>query len=361
MSNPSDKTIIDVKQGNITAPYSEDKAVLVGVYPTNGSSYANNLELVLNLENSEPITIELPYSGYNMQLFIGDFTGDNKSEIMVRGGFGGSGGFEIGVIYKYENGKLVEIFNQDTFVNNNTCSSKFKPNYKAAVYCGKNKYLIDLSSKKDDYLDYIYSPDGKLISSQSPYVDAPSAILPIKQVYNNYYELLIQQRIVGIANADTLGVIQTLGSLTDSKFKPIYKGLLLPSYSLRPSKNSRPSYKDGLFNRNEIYYGREFNIDRDNLDLIVNSIYEDRNTLYVDGYLLNLTDYPISRIDDFTLNLFDSNRRLFAQKTFYNVGIQGSLRPYEGKRVLFTFFYDEYSLLNADTNNISWNYNYNIR
>ncbi len=374
MANNTEKVIIDSASGNIIDEHSKDNVILVGVHPSTDSAYTDNIQLILNPKSDSPISIDVNYGGYNMQLFIGDFTGDNKSEIMVRGGFGGSGGFEIGVIYKYENNTLIEIFNQDKFAKDNSCVAKYVNNYKVHVNCGNKKYSIDLSSRPKQYLNEIYSSDSSVKPYYEPYVDAPSAIYPIKQVYNNFYDLLIQQRIVGIANADTLGIIQTLGSLENTKFEILSKGLLFLSYldaqdrknpkkSKTKSNNTlRDKYATSTFpTRNEVFYGKEFNIEKDNLDLIVNSINEDNNTLYIDAYLINLKNNPISQVNNFKMELRDNSGRLLAQKTFDNVDIQGSIRPYEGKRILLTFFKDEYSLFNVDTNNITWNYTYNIR
>jgi len=146
MADNAKKVIIDVNSGNITGEYSKDKATLVGVYPYKDIPYADNIELVLDPEDGESISISFPYSGYNMQLFVGDFTGDNKSEIMVRGGFGGSGGFEIAVIYKYEAKKLIEIFNQDQVNRNNPCTAKYKDNYLVAFNEGDNMKVITIDA-----------------------------------------------------------------------------------------------------------------------------------------------------------------------------------------------------------------------
>jgi len=234
--NTRNKTIIDTKTGNITDINSNDKVVLRGEYPFEGSNYADNIELVLNRENDTPITIKSQYGGYKMQLFVGDFTGDNKSEIMLRGAFGGSGGFEIGVIYRYEDGQLIEIFDQNKFYEDNECTSKYKDNYKVSIDCGKNKYLVDISNREKEYLDYIYSEDKKVNTVSTPYVDAPSGIYPIKQVYNDYYQLLIRQRVVGIANADTIAVVQTLIDLLDSKIDTLDKVVLISRYNQRKSR-----------------------------------------------------------------------------------------------------------------------------
>ena len=222
----SNKVIIDSISTNIVDEHSKDKVLLIGVFPYEDSTYSNNLELVVQLEVGSPVSISLPYDGYNLQLFCGDFTKDNKNEIMVRGSFGGSGGFEIGVIYKFEKNQIKEIFNQDDISKNNPCSAKFKDNYKVHVNCGEKKYSINLSTRPQNYLDLAYDKNGKVLSGVDAYVDAPNALFPIKDVDNNYYELLIQQRIVGVVNADTLGIIQTVCNfINNSKFNVVSKGL----------------------------------------------------------------------------------------------------------------------------------------
>jgi len=143
------------------------------------------------------------------------------------------------VISQYEDKKLIEIFNQDQVNQNNPCTAKYKDNYKVHVSCGKKKYSIDISSRPKEYLEQIYTSNGTVNPDYEPYIDSPNAIYPIKQIYNDAYQLLIQQRIVGIANADTLGIIQTLASLINSEFEVIYKGLLLFPQNL----NNRKVYK----------------------------------------------------------------------------------------------------------------------
>ncbi|GAA0712837.1 hypothetical protein GCM10008904_26460 [Paraclostridium ghonii] len=226
MNNLTGKVMVDFANGNITGVNSKDDVTLIGISPYKGSSYVNDIEIVVKQENGKTTSIKFPYSGYDMQLFLGDFTGDNKSDIIVRGGFGGSGGFEIGVIYKYENEKLIEIFNQNSFYENNKCQAAYKDNYKLNINCGKSKYTVNLASRPKEYLDLIYTSDGKVKPTYEPYVDAPSAILPTKQIYNNFYELIILQRVVGLVNSDTIASIQTLLSLENSKNNIIYKGLL---------------------------------------------------------------------------------------------------------------------------------------
>ena len=225
MADLDNKVVIDSISANIIDEHSQDKAILVGILPYENSTYSENLELVIKPEVGYATKIKLPFSGYDMQLFCGDFTNDKKDEIMVRGSFGGSGGFEIGVIYKFENNQIKEIFNQDDISKNNPCSATFKDNYKVHISCGEKKYSINLSSRPKNYLQLAYDENGKVLPGVVAYVDAPNALFPIKDVDNSYYELLIQQRIVGVVNADTLGIIQTVCDFINGKFNVVTKGL----------------------------------------------------------------------------------------------------------------------------------------
>ena len=225
MADLDNKIVIDSISANIIDEHSQDRSILVGILPYENSTYSENLELIIKPEVGYPTKIKLPFSGYDMQLFCGDFTNDKKDEIMVRGSFGGSGGFEIGVIYKFENNQIKEIFNQDDISKNNPCSATFKDNYKVHISCGEKKYSINLSSRPKNYLQLAYDENGKVLPGVVAYVDAPNALFPIKDVDNSYYELLIQQRIVGVVNADTLGIIQTVCDFINGKFNVVTKGL----------------------------------------------------------------------------------------------------------------------------------------
>lgn len=222
MEQTDTKVVIDSISAYILDEYSKDEVILVGMHPYEDSSYSDNLELVIKPETGYPITLKLAYSGYNMKLFSGDFTNDNKDEIMVRGSFGG---FEIGAIYKLIDDKIKEIFNQNDIVKNSPCTAKYKDNYKVHISCGNKKYSINLANRPKDYLNLIYDSEGKVKPKAISSVDAPDALFPIKDVDNNYHELLIQQRIVGIINADTLGIIQTQCNLLDDKLTIVKKGI----------------------------------------------------------------------------------------------------------------------------------------
>ncbi len=193
MSNSYEKVVLDSKYTNIIDTYSNDEVILVGVYSDSTNSYFNNfnnIELVLNREVGYPICIDLPYNGYHMQIFTGNFLGNDKREIMIRGSFDLDSENDFAIIYKYENENLVEIFNQ-----------------------GNDKSCLSLKDIKND--NFILKENSTKIS-------------PMKKVSNNYYELLIEQQILDKSLDKTVGRLQFTCDLLNEEFKISSKYLCLP-------------------------------------------------------------------------------------------------------------------------------------
>lgn len=335
------KVIIDVAYGSITNKHSDDKVVLVGEFHDEKSNHANSLQLVINRENDLPITVNVPYNGYNMQLFVGDFTGDKIDNIMIRGEYENPQiykdshdnliSYELGVIYKYESEKLIEIFNMKKYKNNNLACAKFKSNYRTSVSCGKKKYLIDLSTRPKEYLNKIYDEDKRVKTNLKPTLDNPSEIFPIKEVFSDCYNLLIYQRIVWINNSDVIGTIETLINLNNNKINIIYEGLL--SYPYEEVNIFKNKLKDQFKEIRKIFEGSKFtktyysrnknnNSRNDDLNLIIKSMDEEGNRLYVDAYLLNLKSYEIKSLSNLKVIL----KRIVGNKVFNKVDIGEGLK-----------------------------------
>ncbi|UEL47828.1 hypothetical protein [Terrisporobacter hibernicus] len=375
------KVIIDVAYGSITNKYSDDSVVLVGEFHDEKSNHANSLQLVINRENDLPITVNVPYNGYNMQLFVGDFTGDKIDNIMIRGeyenpqiykdGHDNLISYELGVIYKYESEKLIEIFNMKKYKNNNLACAKFKSNYRASVSCGKKKYLIDLSARPKEYLNKIYDEDKKVKTNLKPTLDNPSEIFPIKEVFSDCYSLLIYQRIVGINNSDVIGTIETLINLNNNNINIIYEGLL--SYPYEEVNIFKNKLKDQFKEIRKIFEGSKFtktyysrnknnNSRNDDLNLIIKSMDEEGNRLYVDAYLLNLKSYEIKSLSNLKVILKDDQSRIVGNKVFNKVDIGEGLKSKERIRILLSFFSNEYNMFEElDINNLICEINYDAR
>ena len=388
------KIIIDAAYGSITNKYNQDKVILLGEFPYEKSNYANELQLVISRENELPITIDVPYSGYNMQLFVGDFTGDKLENIMIRGEDKNfcndiiidnknvnrtnenknTINYEIDVIYKYENENLIEIFNIEEYTKHNLCTVKFKNNYKSSVNCGHKKYLIDLSTRPKGYLKMLYDENKKLKLDLSPTIDNPMGIYPIKQAYNDYYELLIYQKIVGIDKMDVIGTIETLVDLKDNNINIVYEGLLSHPYEevdkLRKKRENKfnkrrktlegSRFIQGNFPKNKVKSNIE--IKNDDLNLIIKYMDEEENKLYVDAYLLNLKSYDLKSISNLKVTLRDDKDKIIANKTFNKIDVGEGLKSNDKMRILLSFYSNEYNLFyNLDINDLNCEINYDAR
>ena len=227
MTNVSKKTILDVKLGDVVAKYSKDKVILVGTYSDKDSNYVENVEIIINPgRGGAALTTKTTYSGYNFSLFLGDFNGDGKDEIMVSGEYGGSGGYAIAAIYDLNRGRLIEIFNPDKFSTKYIVTAKYLDKYRVLVNSEtlKQYFEYDISNRQKVYLDMIYDKKGKVNKGQEPSVSAVNGAYPIMMPYKKLYYLFLRQRLIGVNNADTIGYVESFVSLEKNNIEVIQMG-----------------------------------------------------------------------------------------------------------------------------------------
>lgn len=254
--------IIDVIESNITNINSKERVVLTGKRETKDSNYVYNLMLEVYKKDGDKIFSEkIPFSGYNLNLSAFDFNGDGKNEIVIRGGFGGSGGFEIISIYSYFDGKFKNIFNQDIFGEKYKFEAKYLDNYKVYVKSiGTNEeFIIDISLKEKNYLDKIYNKVGKVDGTNNIVIDAISSAYPIKSIYKNAYSLILNQRIIGIYNADTLGIVQSYVDFENNNIKIIKICILIFGEEISKENKVRENKEEDL----RKLFNKEDNKDKD--------------------------------------------------------------------------------------------------
>ncbi|MCI2778924.1 hypothetical protein ACQR22_02550 [Clostridium perfringens] len=218
MVNSNDKMILDSKLGNVISKDGRDKVILLGSYYQSGSNFVENIEIVINSENDKKsIVTKVNYTAYNLELFLGDFDKDGLDEIMLRGAYGGSGGYEIASVYKYKNGSLEEIFSPEIFENKYTFKAKYLPRNLVEVISPQleEKFIFHMNNKPKTYLDMIYEENGEVRKGVTPVISSINEAFPIKTVYSKENYLFIRQRVVGVSNADTIGYIESFISLED--------------------------------------------------------------------------------------------------------------------------------------------------
>lgn len=150
--------------------------------------------------------------GYNPTLFLGDFTDNKVDDILVVMETGGSSGTIYTYVFSYINGQMRQIFNSDAFNEDYKYSVTYQDQYKATVISHKlkEKYILELTYKGNEYLTEIYNKNGILKASIEGWVNPLSGLYPVDFNRDGTYELEAYQRIAGRYNADSLGFVQTV-------------------------------------------------------------------------------------------------------------------------------------------------------
>ncbi len=253
MINSNDKIILDSKLGNVISKNSRDKVILIGYYYQSGSNFGENIEIVINSDNDKKsLVTKVNYTGYNLELFLGDFNKDGLDEIMLRGAYGGSGGYEIASVYKYKNGQLEEIFSPEIFENKYSFKAKYLPGNLVEVILPQleEKFIFYMNNKPKTYLDMIYKENGCVMNDVIPVILSINEVFPIKTVYSQENYLFIRQKVIGVSNSDTIGYIESFVSLDNDNVMILNAG----AFNLGEKYNK--NLKEEIFDKRvEVYKG----------------------------------------------------------------------------------------------------------
>lgn len=235
--NPSlkDKYLLNIKYGDVNGDGVKDKVSLYGNKPDGPTSiFTDNIILVIQDGKTNFVYIvPLEYnSGYNPTIFLGDFTSDKVDDILISIDSGGSGGYTFYYVYSFIGNNLKKLFDFNIFNNYLPYDVTYKNYYKVSVVNknSKKEFLIDISNKDKSYLMDLYNKDGTLKKPTSGSVSVLSGLYPIDFDRNGVYDLYAMQRIIGLYNADGLGVLQTTLVWNGKNFVPKYSTQLVGIY-----------------------------------------------------------------------------------------------------------------------------------
>ncbi|GFZ33801.1 hypothetical protein CSC2_43270 [Clostridium zeae] len=229
MSDFGSRQIVSVKEGNVTGYFSQDKVILTGEFPYVETTFTNNIELIVQPKGKKrPSIVKVPFSGYYFQLFLGDFNGDGRDEILVRGSFLEVRGYAVGIMYTYSNGFLERIFDHEIFTSSYMFKARYLDNYKIEVKSLplKEKYIIDISGRSKEYLDLLFDSTGKVKNNVAPAISPVIDVDPVKSIYDETYSIIIKQNVLGIDNDDVFAIIESFISLYQNKIELISIGIL---------------------------------------------------------------------------------------------------------------------------------------
>lgn len=204
---------IQTKFGDVNGDGFFDTILLMGVKRPDSPLW-QHLTLVIfygRTHQFEQIALS-ENTGYTPTIFLGDFTGNHIEDILVVSNTGGSGGIINGEIFSFINGKMQQIFNTETFNNQQNYAVNFQDHFQATVQSAtpKKRYTLDLTYKGKEYLAEIYNPNGTLKQPIEGWVDPVSGLYPIDFDRDGTYELLAMQKVAGRYHADGLGFVENI-------------------------------------------------------------------------------------------------------------------------------------------------------
>lgn len=206
--------ILSLEQDDVFGTGLPDAIYLVGDRPYGeASQLVEDLQLIIKEGSTgQNIEIDLPVKkGYYPTLFVKDFTGDKRKDILVTVYTGEEGGGINSYLYTFENNRPILVFDSERFNEQNTGLVQYKDNYKVEI-TGDNppkKYILDVSEEDDEYLMKIYDKDGNLIEEAYGEILGLNSLNPVDYQNSGIYSLNAIQRIIGPELTDTLGLLET--------------------------------------------------------------------------------------------------------------------------------------------------------
>lgn len=209
------QTLLDIKYGDLFGNVKCEKVLLYGDSEDNGL-FMDHLKLVVLGKGISQLSCELPFGGYGMHLCLGDFLSLGKDQILVVGQSGGSGDYAVLGLVEVEETGLKLVCRDEEISKQLSFSTQLVNDEQAFVLCDQTQMIFLVEIDDENAL---------------PSVSAPNVIYPIKQPYQDQLSLLVQQRVIGSVNSQTLGIIQSVLFFNDQGKLVIQNQYLLePGY-----------------------------------------------------------------------------------------------------------------------------------
>ena len=217
--------IVGTAAADLTGDGTEDKLILLGNKLENSDSpFRDKLKVIVKPEGTGRY-LSATYNGfcgYEPEVLLKDFTGDEIAEVMVAANSGGSGGVYYHLIATFKGGQGEVIFAQDDN-HGLQVTGKFLSDFKAKLNFGEleEEVILNLGAKKQEYVKQkVYNEAGDLIKKDlvRPYSYPFSKLEPVHYNRDGKYELRGIQKIVGTCGADTISEVTSIWAYEASEW-----------------------------------------------------------------------------------------------------------------------------------------------
>ncbi len=205
------ENIIEIKEGSIVSENSRDIVMLSGKYPHKDSKYVEELTIVIKSEEDGECTFNIDVSGYNFKMIIGKFQEGHIDQILICGDTGGSNGYKIVLLYCYDNGDLIEVFDGEKYCDKYKLALKYLENYKIEVVCRslEKRYILDIKNIDRAAVRKIYDCDGKIVTNSDPKISYIKEVNVIHSFEKEELYIQLKEEITAIKSEYTLGHMMT--------------------------------------------------------------------------------------------------------------------------------------------------------
>lgn len=216
-----DRRVISCSAEDLTGDRIPDMVCLTGIREE-GSEYWGEIRVeARDGRTGMTAMAALPGGGgYGPRMFLGNFTGMKGLEVLASADTGGSGGTTLDGIYRFQDGKLIQIFDSEEYNQRYAYRVSYQDGYRVLAQSLVNglDFWIDLYGRGQEYLKQIYQPDGRLTGPREGFVNPLSGLYPVDFDGDGVFELVALQRIAGLYNADGLGYFQNILSWQEGEF-----------------------------------------------------------------------------------------------------------------------------------------------
>lgn len=199
------------------------------------SPYYTNMTLVVQNGRTNELTMYSlrDVAGYNPTIWTGDLTGNRVNDMLLTIQSGGSGAIVFAYVFSFIHGSLGKIFDSIQFSDERRYEVKYA-NHDEVKVTSRNpniQYVLNIRYKGKEYLEEIYTADGKLKEPIEGWVDPISGIYPIDLTGDGKYSLFTMEKISGRYHADGLGFIENLLNWNGRQFKIVRQNVAIEGQS----------------------------------------------------------------------------------------------------------------------------------